>query len=460
MDGAIHLAKALRLGTCRNSLQSLNLARCNIGFEGCRHIAGALLVNSSITELDLSGSNFISVEGAMQLALAVVHNTTLEWLGVGNHNLHVKCLRGKISVADLKKQQKLYRRRQEQQSTIAHQTGDDSKLYLAPSTSVVSNSSEEDQLAVMALHRVMENKPILRCGTKDEDMSTWEFWGVDLEHKATWGARQSSLRDLAAMLDAEDLTNSRVEDETAIVIAHLLSHNRLHEYVNIEEGVLPLQKLNGIPNEFHLDLANMKLTSCDAIVIGKLVAENSVAKTIELQGNNFAATEGENWIAYALNRNTSMKIDTLKWSSEAMYTDGYKALAALNGTSASGLAIEPQRLDGYFYKLVVMGGGIMFYVATFSDIYTIIIYSDQPDVYNSSWVYLGALFICLPSFLIIMVTILSLGQHDPVATLKKVLIVLFQLSKAVETFKSCLNSYESADCKLYSYMYVYIYICY
>ena len=446
-DGAIHIAKALRVGACKSSLKCLKLARSHIGFEGCRHLSGALLMNTGLTDLDISGNNFITVEGAMQLAIAIVHNPSLEWLGVGKHNLNIKCLRGTINIIDLKKQQL----RAKQMRKMHHQS---SYRLLGKTETIldVSEATEEDHnVAVEALHRIMKSKPILRVGRKEDDMSSWEFWGIDLEHKTT--VKTNSMRDISVTSNEDDESNnkierwSKVEDETAILIAYLLQHNRLHENVCVQQGVLPLQQLIGLQSATHVDVSNKGCTSCDAIIIGKILAENNFIKCISLHGNLFSATEGENWIAYALNRNPSLKIDSASWTPEKMYTDGYKSLAALNGTSASGLAMEPLRLDNWLYKGFIIGGAIMFYVGIIAEINTVIIYSTQPDIYNTSWVYLGAIFICLPTFLIITLTCITLIKHDPIATLKKSVLVLFQLSKVVETWNSVVIGMETADCK-------------
>lgn len=400
-DGAVHLAKALRMGACSKSLKSLILSRNHIAFEGCRHLAGAMLVNTTLTELDLSGNNFLTIEGSMQLAQSVQFNRTLQWLGVGQHMIHMKCVRAKLELSDVKK--------------------------IQDGTAVGAEAEH-----IRKVQRVVLEKPTLRCANKDDDMSSWEFWG--------------------RRINSHDGNDTPVEEETAVILATMLKSNKIHSTITIQCGVLPLQEMIGnVPTE-RLDLSRKNLTSSDAIVVGGIIAENSVLQAVSLHGNDFPASEGENWIAFALGRNPNLKIDRNFWSPAQMYTDGYKSLAALNGTSASGLAIEPQRVEGAWWVFLALVGAFMFYFATAVDIYTIIVYDSQPELYAREWVYLGALFVCLPTFIIASVIFATLIFENPFETLKQMLLVVFQMSKAVETYKSIQSKMETAPLLDYRFM--------
>ena len=61
------------------------------------------------------------------------------------------------------------------------------------------------------------------------------------------------------------------------------------------------------PTEF-LDLSGQKLTSADTIIIGTLLAENPHIRRVDLRDNDFGGTEGENFIAYALERNPRLAL--------------------------------------------------------------------------------------------------------------------------------------------------------
>ncbi len=68
-----------------NTLEVLDLSRCEIGDEGSRLLAGVLLFNRSLRCLDLSDAN-IRDDGATALSHALRCNTSLVSLGlVGNH---------------------------------------------------------------------------------------------------------------------------------------------------------------------------------------------------------------------------------------------------------------------------------------------------------------------------------------------------------------------------------------
>jgi len=400
-DGAVHLAKALRTGTCAKSLKSLILSRNHIAFEGCRHLAGALLVNQCLTELDLSGNNFLTIEGSMQLAQSVQFNNTLQWLGVGKHMIHMKSVRAKLEMSDIHKVQ--------------------------DGTAVGAEAEH-----IKKIQQIVMNKPTLRCANKDDDLSSWEFWG--------------------RRISAHDRVDTPVEEETAIILATLLKNNKLHSTVCIQCGVLPLQQMIGNSPTERLDLSRKNLTSSDAIVVGGIISENPALHSVCLHGNDFPASEGENWIAFALGRNPNLKVDRHFWSPAQMYTDGYKSLAALNGTSASGLAIEPQRVEGALWVFLALVGAFMFYFATAVDIYTILIYDSQPDLYEREWVYLGAVFVCLPTVIITFIIFVTLIFENPFETLYQMLLVVSQLSKAVETYKSIQSGMESAPLLDYRFM--------
>ena len=77
---------------------------------------------------------------------------------------------------------------------------------------------------------------------------------------------------------------------------------------------------------------------------------------LNVKGNNFQNTEGEVWLAAALERNPSLNLDTAAWPAEEMYADGYYLLAAMRGVSASGATIEPQRVDSLLYCLFLIFG--------------------------------------------------------------------------------------------------------
>ena len=81
-DGAVALAHALHHNS---TLRKLDLSNNNISNAGAVALAQALHHNSTLRKLDLSNNN-ISDGGAVALAQALHHNTTLESLGLSTNN--------------------------------------------------------------------------------------------------------------------------------------------------------------------------------------------------------------------------------------------------------------------------------------------------------------------------------------------------------------------------------------
>jgi len=230
------------------------------------------LVNSRLKELDLGGINYLSIAGAMQLGQALSHNSTMEWLTVGEHRLPLMALRGQQRVSSLGGPI------EEPPTTLDLRLAENKKSY----------QGMHDEMAIVVLQLLKEN----------------------------------------AVLTSLRLSQA----ECPLPVQKLIGKNLIHDSV-------------GPP--WQLDLSNQGYGSVDAIIIGGLVADNPFLRVLSLQGNDFAATEGENWIANALTTNVTLKLDKRKWPVRQMYTDGYKALASLKGLSASGAIIEPQRLEGW-----------------------------------------------------------------------------------------------------------------
>ena len=149
-------------------------------------------------------------------------------------------------------------------------------------------------------------------------------------------------------------TGHGMHDEMAVVVYTLLKQNRNLEELRVDQTYIPIQVLIGHKKTRNIDLSNQKLTSSDTIIIGGLLADNPHARVLNLKENDFAKSEGENFIAYALERNPLLVLDLAKWPAGKMYSDGYRSLASMQGISASGAAIEPQRLEGWFYQVLAV----------------------------------------------------------------------------------------------------------
>ena len=78
------------------------------------------------------------------------------------------------------------------------------------------------------------------------------------------------------------------------------------------------------------------------------------------------------------------------------YGDGYKTLAAAQGMSSTGLAVEPCRMDGAFNKSCLVIVCVFDYAGIASDLTTMYAYSADPVKYARSWFVLMVLFFCTP----------------------------------------------------------------
>jgi len=69
------------------------------------------------------------------------------------------------------------------------------------------------------------------------------------------------------------------------------------------------------------------------------------------------------------------------------------------GISASGAAIEPQRLEGWFYQGLTGLSAVVFYYNLLSDVITINVFASNPKVYTLDTVIIASILICLPTAL-------------------------------------------------------------
>jgi hypothetical protein len=281
-----------------------------------------------------------------------------------------------------------------------------------------------------------------------------------------------------------------ITDEESVLIAHLLRGNNLLQELRLEHTFLPIQLLRGrsltthcgghppLPSQspsptstprdptgngdvpivsmspviasshmYSLDLSDSNLVSSDATVVGVLIAENPYLRTICLKGNYFNKTDGETWIANAINKNPNVCLDTNIWSAEEMFADGYHQLAALKGVSVSGAAIEPQRLDTIWDKLFIVLSCLGYYVDVSSDIYVTYLYSQNPELKN--FVPWTAMIISLPTVMTMGSILWTTFLKHPCRGTLQMLIVLFQLHPLIHVYESILMEIETTACKTF-----------
>jgi hypothetical protein len=428
-EGAHRLADWLGSPTCK--LLTFKCARNNIGFEGCRHISSALFRNSRLRELDIGGVNYITIAGALQLGQAIKCNKAshLAWLTVGEHRVPINPLIGRNS----------YR------SSVDHELA---TLRLLSSGSFAASSSivmetdakapaKDDEIPA-EIESVINERETNESPSIEHSGSRQDIHAVHIHRIQTEEAQQ--YRDKAFV----STTRHGMEDELGVVVATLITHNRTLEYLQIEDAKLPIQKLIGNDSVEFLDLSNMKLNSIDTIIVGSLISENSCLKSINLRGNDFGGTEGENFVAYALERNVDLKLDLASWPAMQMYSDGYPTLAAVLGLSASGVTIEPQRLEGCFYQSLTAISAITFYVGLVSDIITLYQFGSNPEVYDRGWVVLLAVIMCIPTSVYLYNAMRNLICVDPVQALWDSFLILFQILPGLLAYRAVLASMESA----------------
>ena len=237
----------------------------------------------------------------------------------------------------------------------------------------------------------------------------------------------------------------------AVVVAYLIQKNRSLKTLRLDEAYLPIQQLIGNDRVEVMNLSGQKLTSADTIVIGSLLAENPHIKKIDLRDNEFAMSEGENFIAYALERNPRLVLDS-RWKPGKMYSDGYRALASIQGISASGAAIEPQRLEGCFYQSLTGLSAVVFYYNLLSDVLTIHVFASKPEVYSAATVGISCGLICLPTVMYGYNTFVNMIAYDANKAVKQTAIVVFQLLAAKQAYECIRASMETTEMLDYKYV--------
>jgi hypothetical protein len=493
-EGAKYLSRCLRMN---NTLQILRIGRNRIGFEGARFLSGMLLINRGLRVLDISHSK-IGVEGSIQLANSLIQNNTLQIILLANRLLPVCYLKGVHDSDYFKREPKtrftLPNEGTPQTAQPQNQTQSDS-----PPTSARSNTSDSGSLYHLDDDIYRANDPTelncdiaYECNEKSFERidlqvlfasnvpsqlyNNIEDWTTEAISKSFGNSNSTQTRpnmsdsivDLESGIDTRNSTTRiirplAVTDEESVLIAHFIRGNNLLHELRLEHTYLPIQLLRGrsltsrttqnqvlhsIATPVHgsaqmysLDLSNSNLVSSDATVIGVLIAENPFLRTVCLKGNYFNKTDGETWIANAINKNPRLCLDTNLWSAEEMFADGYHQLAALKGVSVSGAAIEPQRLDTFWDKTLVFLSGVCYYLDVASDIYVTYLYSLSSElVYFVPW---SALIISFPTFMTIGSILWTTFLKHPCRALLQILIVIFQLHPIWHVYESIVMEIET-----------------
>jgi len=418
--GATEIASLLRNED--SVIETLKMGRSNIGFEGARQLASVILSNSTLTELDVGGVNYLTIAGCMQLSQAILFNrrSKLAWLTIGERRLPIAVLIGDRSVWD-----------------------DTNNLPVAS-----ASASTESRMTTTYLSSTEVFNPLTAVEHSEDiiPMSTNispSMYPISLD-----------LKTLSVLSETKNFLKSTkhgMNDEMAVAVYTLLKRNRNLKYLRIDKTYLPIQQLLGFEKVKHFDFSGQKLNSADAILIGGLLAENPHVRTILLENNDFANSEGENFISYALERNHLLKLDP-KWSAARMYSDGYRALASMQGISASGAAIEPQRLEGWFYQGLTAYAGFLFYLDLLTYSMTLYIFATNPSIYDTSWLVASVVLLCLPTVFYGYNTFMTTIGYNPTEAFYQLFLIIFQLKAGIQAYDCVKYSMESTEYLDYKYV--------
>ena len=446
------IADALLTPTC--NLNILNVSENNITKLGCSYIAGSLKENTRLRELNLS-NNAIGSMGARDLAACLSDNNTLCILNVNSQYKQIGP-EGAVHLARLLRME---------YSSIqvlrvgGNAIGFDGCRHLASSLLVNTKLQELDlgginyitiagakQIAQALLHNVS----LSHITVGQVRLPVFDLRGVEYLVLETLGQRvpypPSEIDLTKCMLEEYTESYEGMRDEMAIVAVTLMQKNTYlrHIKMSLDSDFIPVAMLNGThPSCKTLDLSNKNYKGIDAIVIGGLMAQNRFLTEICLEGNDFAGSEGENWIAYAL-EHSQIRFDASRWNVKQMYVDGYKTLASMRGLSASGAFIEPQRLEGCFYEFLTIWAGVMYYYTFAADVVAINQMRENEEKYKESWVIFYCVFVCLPTLLQCKNS-LRVVFHDPMRGIREMLLIVFQTTAFYTTKASVKNNMETTE---------------
>lgn len=435
-DGVDDLCKVLGKNT---SLTSLNLARNQLGPIGAQKLAVALMDNCTLKEINvnkqLKGTK-IGPDGATAFSRVLRRkNSPITILRMARNNIGFEGIRH-ISAA-------LYKNT----SLVELDIGGINYLTMA---------------GAIVLAKALENNNVIEHVTVGEfRIPIFDIRGNNyLDKYGNWVPPVTELTLRKTTLENDQEAYAGMQDESAIVLATLLKSNgilqtlRIHH--SIQESIFEIQDLRGVNLESsedlagveiheNLDLSNRGYNSIDMIIVGGLIADHKYLKGIKVEGNNFARTEGENYLAFALTKNRKIKLDTESWPIDVMFRDGYKTLTSLQGASVSGVMIEPQRLEGCFYRSLTALSAVLFYISLATDANTIYTFASDPELYPSEyWIISLALFL-LPTGLLSYNTMTYLMFLDLGLAIKETSVIVLQLSTFFMAWYSVVNCVETAE---------------
>lgn len=121
--------------------------------------------------------------------------------------------------------------------------------------------------------------------------------------------------------------------------------------------------------------------------------------------------------------------------------------------SASGAKIEPQRLEGCFYRSITALAGVQFYFNVGVDIYTINLFASNPLIYRQEYVDLASLLICVPTGLYCYNSLRNVwGIEDLRPALMDSLLAILQLTPGIQAWECVILASETTAYLDYKYV--------
>ena len=249
--GAVALAQAFHHNT---TLWWLNLSNNSISDAGAVALAQALHHNSTLLWLYLS-NNSVSDAGAVALAQALHHNSTLRELDLSNNSISDA---GAVALA-----QALHN------STLR-------ELDL-------SNNSISDAGAVALAQALHHNSTL---------------WWLDLSNNSISAAGAVALAQVLhhnSTLWWLDLSNNSISGAGAVALAQALHHNSTLRWLVLSNNsvsdagaVAPAQALHHNSTLQELDLSNNSISDAGAVALAQALHHNSTLRELDLSNNSIS----------------------------------------------------------------------------------------------------------------------------------------------------------------------------
>ena len=314
--GAVALAQALHHNS---TLHVLDLSNNSISDAGAVALAQALHHNSILRRLDLSNNN-ISDAGAVALAQALHHNSTLTWLPLSNNSISDA---GAVALAQ-----------------ALHHNSTLKELDL-------SNNSISDAGAVALAQALHHNSTLKELDLSNNSISDAGAVALAqaLHHNSTlWRLNLSNnnISDAGAVALAQalhhnstltwlPLSNNSISDAGAVALAQALHHNSTLEWLHLsnnsisDAGAVALaQALHHNSILWRLDLSNNSISDAGAVALAQALHHNSTLTWLPLS-NNSIIDAGAVALAQALHHNSTLR--DLELSNNSISDAGAVALA-------------------------------------------------------------------------------------------------------------------------------------